>query len=855
MATENIPSRLHCVAEGNVLAGANEILDDDKGKKQTVINQENDQRLETLETAVGTGGSVDSRIESAKTEIVGGASPYCDTLGKAEALISTNANDIAVLQEAYAALTQNDVVIVAPSDTWPVAAPAQNIIYRVVDRTNTPPQYYTDYMWNGTAMVEMAQYNNAIDAVPTAGSHNLVESGGVQNELALGAVYDVSAKNPTAGPNSDGKWESISALLSDANLNTLIPVAWRKGGMSIKFIQSYDNKYVQYRLMSDEWSTNTEDWAISDDGVYVENSEFVEVHTDAEDKILWAIQKDGNVYYGAGCPQQVKDYIEEKISSLSLDEYEDIVAFLSDYLESDTTLKVMIDSINNQISTKLDAEGLDPEALATEQTVENPEYIQVTTDSEDKILEGITSEGVKQINLSIDTPSAIIEHVENPEFLNIKVDKDGKIISGTKEDGTTYISQLYGKKANIGVLDLSVDGQNKLKKDLGIAVPSITVIDVYPNNSIPCQIANLIRSITDASADKQYKILVHSGTYAETDIVTKDYIDIIGENYEDTILVHDGDATYDSPDNYSMGEEYSNIPVNTIPWLYKHLIVHLSNSIVKNLTLKTVGGQCKYICHQDGAPGSKFNAIFEHCNFVNGSGTNVLGVGSYENQYFKYIDCQFVDNKNQDTEGTHSFNLHNQYNRSAPGGLRFENCSFIHTGWIHVLELGSGQTDYYEFINCVCNNERTFIRFRATSEEDSYSIILRVIGGNMGGIAPDGIRPNTKLSIQSRFINLIYNPATIPFGTPLYNNAPAANANNGFVFKLSDVDSDYNMKTVSTYDVGFGLAEAGNYAYGDNLYINNGKFTKTVNGNIAGTVKQAIELSEEGYVMVQKNQN
>jgi hypothetical protein len=49
----------------------------------------------------------------------------------------------------------------------------------VVDRVNTPPQYYSDYMWNGTAMVLMATYNNAIDDVPTAGSNNLVKSGGV----------------------------------------------------------------------------------------------------------------------------------------------------------------------------------------------------------------------------------------------------------------------------------------------------------------------------------------------------------------------------------------------------------------------------------------------------------------------------------------------------------------------------------------------------------------------------------------------------------------------------------------------------------------------------------------------------
>ncbi|MEE0861571.1 MAG: SGNH/GDSL hydrolase family protein [Lachnospiraceae bacterium] len=112
-------------------------------------------------------------------------------------------------------------------------------------------------LWNGSWS---SQHIFGIDDEPTAGSDNLVKSGGVQEELALGAVYDVSAKNPTAGPNNDGKWESLSALLSDANLNTLIPTAVRKGGMSIKFVQSSDNKYVQYKLMSQSFNTNIFNW-------------------------------------------------------------------------------------------------------------------------------------------------------------------------------------------------------------------------------------------------------------------------------------------------------------------------------------------------------------------------------------------------------------------------------------------------------------------------------------------------------------------------------------------------------------------------------------------------------------------
>ena len=141
---------------------------------------------------------------------------------------------------------------------------------------NSLNRFYNNYVlkWVNSAMgwtaAQMKQAranlgfgNGDIDDEPTAGSNNLVKSGGVQNELALGAVYDVSAKNPTAGPNNDGKWGSLSALLSDANLSTLIPTSVRRGGMSIKFVQSSDNKYVQYRLMHtlDNASTAVADFA------------------------------------------------------------------------------------------------------------------------------------------------------------------------------------------------------------------------------------------------------------------------------------------------------------------------------------------------------------------------------------------------------------------------------------------------------------------------------------------------------------------------------------------------------------------------------------------------------------------
>ena len=98
--------------------------------------------------------------------------------------VSTNETDIANLQAAYAALTQNDVIIV--NGALPSSGQQQNKIYRQPDQDHTPPQFYSDYMWNGSDWFLMATYDNAIDDEPTAGSNNLVKSDGIyENFLSI----------------------------------------------------------------------------------------------------------------------------------------------------------------------------------------------------------------------------------------------------------------------------------------------------------------------------------------------------------------------------------------------------------------------------------------------------------------------------------------------------------------------------------------------------------------------------------------------------------------------------------------------------------------------------------------------
>lgn len=106
-----------------------------------------------------------------------------------------------------------------------------------------------------------------IDTEPIEGNiTHLVNSDGLakefnkyNTEIILGGIYDVSAHNERA------VFESLQVLLSSPDLSTLIPTSVRHGGMSIRFVQSSDNKYVQYRLMSDSFNTTVSNWQGVDD--------------------------------------------------------------------------------------------------------------------------------------------------------------------------------------------------------------------------------------------------------------------------------------------------------------------------------------------------------------------------------------------------------------------------------------------------------------------------------------------------------------------------------------------------------------------------------------------------------------
>ena len=103
--------------------------------------------------------------------------------------------------------------------------------------------------YNGSAWSKDVVY--AIDTRPKKNSQNPVTSGGVFDNIG---ALDVSELNATENPHTLAQYADLSAAIA------AIPSDYQKGGMSIKYVQSSDNKYVQYRLTSQSFSIIETNW-------------------------------------------------------------------------------------------------------------------------------------------------------------------------------------------------------------------------------------------------------------------------------------------------------------------------------------------------------------------------------------------------------------------------------------------------------------------------------------------------------------------------------------------------------------------------------------------------------------------
>ncbi len=200
MADINIFGTLHNVT-GEPVANASEIKDGNK--TQTEVNAE--------------------LAQSIQEETQRAAAAESERYTKKETYSKPEVNNMVAPQHDY-------VTVETYADLANISEHPEGCVYRVsnYDGTNTQVDAtkYSEYAWDGTQYIHLA------------------------TKSQVGEVFDVSEYNATGGTLAT--YASLSALLSDANLSTIIPSGVRKGGMSVKFVQSSDNKYVQYRYTGTE---------------------------------------------------------------------------------------------------------------------------------------------------------------------------------------------------------------------------------------------------------------------------------------------------------------------------------------------------------------------------------------------------------------------------------------------------------------------------------------------------------------------------------------------------------------------------------------------------------------------------
>jgi hypothetical protein len=207
--------------------------------------------------------------------------------------------------------------------------------------------------------------------------------------------------------------------------------------MSVKFVQSSDNKYVQYRFLlssfTDAQFANKNNWQEEIDGIeYVEDEDYLFYLLDANKKIFLALKKDGDLQFGYGVPSQIVTYVTGLINALGVDT---ILTFLNGVQNGNT-----IDGLYGGYK-------------------DDDNYLYVLTDANKKMLMAYKKDGTLVCN-NIDSPTitvinnSITDIIHRLDNLNVEhtlnVQNSDKIAiigdsytqSGYCVKGKSYIQKL-----------------------------------------------------------------------------------------------------------------------------------------------------------------------------------------------------------------------------------------------------------------------------------------------------------------------------------------------------------------------------------------------------------------------------
>lgn len=178
-------------------------------------------------------------------------------------------------------------------------------------------------------------------------------------------------------------------------------------------------------------------------GYNIDNVEFVRVVVDAQNRVVFGIQHDGNVYFGAGVPEQIQTYVRDMMATIDLTDITTTLEQITDYLAGKLgTQLTLSEELNGKVDKEEGKSLVDAEVAESFSIEDNPEFLKADTDSEGKVLAGIKKDGKVWMNdLEVDGKAFYIV-TYSPEWLKVVTDSDGKVITGIRKDGSTYIADL-----------------------------------------------------------------------------------------------------------------------------------------------------------------------------------------------------------------------------------------------------------------------------------------------------------------------------------------------------------------------------------------------------------------------------
>lgn len=198
-----------------------------------------------------------------------------------------------------------------------------------------------------------------------------------------------------------------------------------------------------------------------------------------------------------------------------------------------------------------------------------------------------------------------------------------------------------------------------------------------------------------------------------------------------------------------------------------------------------------------------------------------------------------------------------------------KDCNIFGCHIAEISELGSEQDDVVNIINVKTDNKKFGVFYSLTMgfyvkngvvvTDPSlvpYCLRLNAVGEINYVLIDENRNGNIEKVLNADSISLVMMGSNVLAGQPVKTNKYGYNSHEiatdlPFGFAINAISSG-NFGYVNSGQIGYGLALAAGYTIGDLIYINNGYFTKTQNGNPVGYAAETKTLSATGLLRISK---